>query len=48
MLKDLDCLKGKEYTNQKISAIMSNLVKEGSVERVMDKRKSYFRKVIGE
>lgn len=48
MLKDLDCLKGKDYTNQKISAIVSNLVKEGKVERVVDKRKSYFRKVIGE
>ena len=48
MLKVLDCLKGKEYTNQKISAIVSNLVKDGMVERVVDKRKSYFRKVIGE
>ena len=48
MLKDLDCLKDKEYTNQKISAIVSNLVKENKIERVVDKRKSYFRKVIGE
>jgi hypothetical protein len=47
MLKALPCLKNEEYTNQKISAIMSNLVKEGKVERIADKRKSYF-KVVGE
>lgn len=47
MLKVLPCLAEEEYTNQKISAIMSNLVKEGKVERVIDKRKSYF-KVVGE
>ena len=47
MLKTLPCLAGKEYTNQKISAIVSNLVKELKVERVVDKRKSYF-KVVGE
>lgn len=47
MLKVLPCLAEEEYTNQKISAIMSNLVKEGKVERIVDKRKSYF-KVVGE
>jgi uncharacterized membrane protein YheB (UPF0754 family) len=47
MLKVLPCLAEEEYTNQKISAIMSNLVKELKVERVVDKRKSYF-KVVGE
>lgn len=47
MLKVLPCLAEEEYTNQKISAIMSNLVKELKVERVIDKRKSYF-KVVGE
>lgn len=47
MLKALPCLKNEEYTNQKISAIMSNLVKELKVERIVDKRKSYF-KVVGE
>lgn len=47
MLKVLPCLAEEDYTNQKISAIVSNLVKEGKVERVVDKRKSYF-KVVGE
>ena len=47
MLKALPCLAKEEYTNQKISAIMSNLVKELKVERIVDKRKSYF-KVVGE
>lgn len=47
MLKVLPCLAEEDYTNQKISAIVSNLVKEGKVERVIDKRKSYF-KVVGE
>ena len=48
MLKTLDCLKSEDYTNQKISSIVSNLVKEGKVERISEKRKSYFKKVIGE
>lgn len=47
MLKTLPCLAEEDYTNQKISAIVSNLVKEGKVERIVDKRKSYF-KVVGE
>ena len=47
MLKALPCLKSEEYTNQKISSIVSNLVKEGKAERISEKRKSYFRKVEG-
>lgn len=47
MLKVLPCLAEEEYTNQKISAIMSNLVKRDRVEKIADKRKSYF-KVVGE
>lgn len=34
-----------EYSNQKISALMRQLVLEGLVEKVEDKRKSYFSKV---
>lgn len=48
MLKTLDCLADGDYTNQKISAIVSKLVENGTVKRVVDKRKSYFQKVIGE
>ena len=34
-----------EYSNQKISELMRQLVLEGLVEKVEDKRKSYFSKV---
>lgn len=34
-----------EYSNQKITALMRQLVLEGLVEKVEDKRKSYFSKV---
>lgn len=34
-----------EYSNQKISALMRQLVLEGLVEKTEDKRKSYFSKV---
>lgn len=34
-----------EYSNQKISALMRQLILEGLVEKVEDKRKSYFSKV---
>ena len=33
-----------EYSNQKISALMRQLILEGLVEKVEDKRKSYFSK----
>ena len=45
MLKDFQCLKSGDYTNQKISALMSALIKEGLVERVTDKRRSLFHKI---
>ena len=34
-----------EYSNQKISALMRQLILEGLVKKVEDKRKSYFSKV---
>lgn len=34
---------GKDITNQKMSALVRQMVGEGSVERVEDKRKAYFR-----
>lgn len=45
MLKDFECLKGKDYTNQRISAIVRQLVNDGVVERVVDKRRSLFHKI---
>jgi hypothetical protein len=48
MLKVLPCLAEEDYTNQKISAIMSKLVEMKKVERVIDKRKSYFTLAVGE
>ena len=48
MLKVLPCLADEDYTNQKISAIVSKLVEDKKVERVIDKRKSYFSVVVGE
>lgn len=34
---------GGVYTNQKISALMRQLVADNKVEKVVDKRKSYFK-----
>ncbi len=34
-----------EYSNQKISALMRQLILDGLVEKVEDKRKSYFSKI---
>lgn len=42
MLKELDCV--AELTNQKVSALMKQLVETGLVEKTEDKRKSYFTK----
>jgi predicted transcriptional regulator len=42
MLKELDCV--AELTNQKVSALMKQLVEDGSVVKTEDKRKSYFTK----
>lgn len=32
-----------DYTNQKISALVRQLIADGKVEKVVDKRKSYFK-----
>jgi hypothetical protein len=37
-----------ELTNQRVSALVRQLKDEGSVERVEEKRKAYFRKVVTE
>jgi hypothetical protein len=42
MLKELDCV--AELTNQKVSALMKQLVEGGKVVKTEDKRKSYFTK----
>ena len=42
MLKELDCV--AELTNQKVSALMKQLVESGSVVKTEDKRKSFFTK----
>lgn len=43
MQKELSCC--KELTNQKISALVRQLIAEGKVVRTEDKRKAYFSKV---
>lgn len=40
MIKEFDCC--KTYTNQKVSALMKQLVAEEKVKKIEDKRKSYF------
>lgn len=40
MIKEFDCC--KTYTNQKVSALMKQLVTEEKVKKIEDKRKSYF------
>ena len=47
MLKNFKCLANGDYTNQRISALVSGLIKDGKVERITEKRRSYFA-VIGE
>ena len=42
MLKELDCV--AELTNQKVSALMKQLVEDNLVVKTEDKRKSYFSK----
>ena len=37
---------GNPISNQKVSAIVSQLVKNGSVERITEKRRSYFKIVL--
>lgn len=41
MLKEFECC--KPYTNQKISALLKQLIADGKVEKVEEKRKSYFK-----
>ena len=41
MIKEFECC--KPYTNQKISALLKQLVADGKVEKLEDKRKSYFK-----
>ena len=33
----------KDYSNQKISALVSQLVKANEIDKVVDKKKSYFK-----
>ena len=42
MQKELACC--KELTNQKISALLRQLIAEGEIKRTEDKRKAYFSK----
>ena len=37
-----------ELSNQRVSALVRQLVNDGKVERIEEKRKAYFRKVCGE
>ena len=41
MIKEFECC--KPYTNQKISALLKQLVADGKVEKLEEKRKSYFK-----
>ena len=41
MMKNIPCC--ADLSNQKISAIMRGLVLDGTIEKVIEKRKSYFR-----
>ena len=41
MIKEIECC--KPYVNQKISALANQLVKEGRLEKVEEKRKSFFK-----
>ena len=41
MIKNFECC--KPYVNQKISALVNQLVKEGRIAKIEEKRKSYFK-----
>ena len=43
MIKEFDCC--KPYVNQKISNLANQLVKEGRIEKVEEKRKSFFKAI---
>ena len=52
LIKSIDVLseyrdgEGNPISNQKVSALVSQLVKDGKVERITEKRRSYFKIVI--
>ena len=52
LIKSIDMLseyrddEGNPISNQKVSALVSQLVKDGKVERITEKRRSYFKIVI--
>ena len=37
-----------DLTNQRVSALVNQMVAEGILEKIVDKRKSYFKKVVTE
>ena len=41
MLKEFECC--KPYTIQKISALLKQLIADGKVEKIVEKKKSYFK-----
>lgn len=45
MLLTLPCLVGKDFTNQKISALMKQLAEVGKVEKIVEKRVTKFKLV---
>ena len=46
LIKEVDCL--GDFSNQKVSALMRQLILDGVVVKTVDKRKSYFSAVEGE
>jgi hypothetical protein len=47
LMKKIPELVEADCSNQRVSALLSQLVKAGRVERLTEKRKSYFRIVVG-
>lgn len=45
MIKEFPCC--QQLTNQKVNALIKQLLEAKLVERIEDKRKAYFRKVVG-
>lgn len=39
---------GADFSNQRVSALLRQMIADGSVERVEDKRKAYFKAVVAE
>lgn len=42
-IKELDLVKSGKYSGQKISALASQLLKEGKIQKVVEKRVAYFK-----